>query len=168
VTSAPSIALLRKIPGLAIRPDPDGPRATLVAAEGLDEILVAEAAAALRSDVETRDYVVKGIQRWRSIMAQLRAEHGGFIEDGGAHSGHFLPPSWYVAMHEDLLVVDAALRDRFCVDFCLSGPVDDPDAPLKRVDCKEPAPDGRFDARLACEYCNQEHYEGLYRQCFGS
>lgn len=166
MTSAPAIELLKATPGLAIRPDPDGLRATLVAAEGLDEVLVARAAAALGADIQTREAVVKGIQRWRSIMARLRAEHGRFIEAGSAHGDHFLPPSWYVAMHEDLLAVDAVLRDRFCVDFCLSGPVDDPDAPLRRVDCKEPAPDGRFDARLACEYCNAEYYECLYRQCF--
>ena len=71
MTSAPAIELLKATPGLAIRPDPDGPRATLVAAEGLDEVLVAEAAAALGADIQTRDSVVKGIQRWRSIMAQL-------------------------------------------------------------------------------------------------
>jgi len=29
------------------------------------------------------------------------------------------------------------------------------------VDCKEAAPDGRFDTRLACEYCNEEYYEDL-------
>ena len=167
MTSAPAIELLKATRGLAIRPDPDGPRATLVAAEGLDEVLVAEAAAALGADIQTRDYVVKGIQRWRSIMAHLRAEHGRFVEEGSAYGGPFLPPAWYVAMHEDLLVVDATLRDRFCVDFCLSGPVDDPDTRLKRVDCKEAAPDGRFDTRLACEYCNEEYYEELYRQCFG-
>ena len=115
-------------------------------------MLVAEAAAALVADIQTRNSVVKGIQRWRSIMAELRAEHGRFVEEGSAYGGPFLPPAWYVAMHEDLLVVDAILRDRFCVDFCLSGPVDDPDTRLKRVDCKEAAPDGRFDTRLACEY----------------
>ena len=103
--TAPAIELLKATPGLAIRPDPDGLRATLVAAEGLDELVVAEAAAALKSDVQTRDSVVKGIQRWRSIMAQLRAEHGRFIEEGSAHGGPFLPPGWYVAMHADLLVV---------------------------------------------------------------
>ena len=167
MTSAPAIELLKATRGLAIRPDPDGPRATLVAAEGLDEVLVAEAAAALKSDVQTRDSVVKGIQKWRSIMAQLRADHGRFIEEGSDHGGHFLPPTWYVAMHADLLVVDAVLRDRFCVDFCLSGPVDDPDAPLRRVDCTEPAPDGRFDPRLLCEYCNDEFYADILRQCHG-
>ena len=167
MTSAPAIELLKATPGLSIRPDPDGPRATLVAADGLDEVLVAEAAAALKSDVQTRDSVVKGIQRWRSIMAQLRVDYGRFIEEGSAHGGPFRPPAWYVAIHEDLLAVDATLRDRFCVGFCLSGPVDDPDARLKRVDCKEAAPDGRFDTRLACEYCNKEYYEDLYRQCFG-
>jgi hypothetical protein len=75
MTFAPAIALLKATPGLAIRPDPNGLRATLVAADGLDDVLVAEAASALKADAQTRDSVVKGIQRWRSTMARLRADH---------------------------------------------------------------------------------------------
>ena len=68
MTSAPAIELLKATPGLAIRPDPDGPRATLVAAEGLDEVLVAEAAAALGADIQTRDYVGTSRSRDQEVL----------------------------------------------------------------------------------------------------
>ena len=166
MTSA-AIELIKGTPGLAIRPDPAGPRAMLVATTDVAESVVALVSAALREERGTRDLLVNGIQRWRSIMSRLRADHGRAVEECLHLPAPSRTPAWYVAMHEDLIAVETTLRDRYCVRFCLSGPVDDPDAPLKRVDCKEAAPDGRFDTRLACEYCNEEYYEELYRQCFG-
>ena len=61
--TASTIELLKATPGLSIRPDPDGLRAALFANEDLDQGVVAEAAAALGSDRDTREQIVQGIQR---------------------------------------------------------------------------------------------------------